>query len=1454
MKDNEADKAEDEKIAATSNNMNDGKDVGESHQEERQPCQQRPIHLESKSDADDNGETTSAVKEIETLVQEAALDHASSKSTSSNHDTIIHGSSSTTRNPPDGEHTSTDDQKPGSSRDSTTEGNSSSVGVKEHRGNAPQQEKQSPNVDKDQLTTEASTTRKGSEATKSLETRDDKQSVAPDPSNADVSMQEKSEETTKRKPSENDLRVSQHSSNLLSTEHATFPKQMEKHHPSEDLQTEVDAVTKTQNKPLHGEASIASNSTNPSRGTHKSHINPNRLPSKKRKASFSIDLSLASNLSPGSNPVQHQQYQPTRKLSGKDGDSSKRPRQDSILDKELTLDRQMQVGELTAGQNFKDKARTHSLAFSEDGMPRKGSLSQSGDGLARKNSLAFADDAILGAPIERVAIVGEYGRERLMSLGELTMGTAGSQEPLPMGKANMSSLRKDSLATSENLQSERRDRGISLGDFTFNITNSHEDTKELKQQSISNGIEAAASGSQRPRLGSMSSLDGDLAERKWSQDSTLPSFSPNKKDGGDGFVTVTESSALPKLDDILEDVVPGNVADTLDPITRPSLSMKASPSVAAIGLKTDTLPQTSSKNENGQNKAPSAEGKNPESKDRKESFSSSLASSAGEAAVAASNALEHFDSLASAGLKVDIDDEVATLPVPTKESKKSKKSGGEHARTENDADDSSKSISTHASREQQVLLEAIALTQNGNGSSQGNPRERFESISSHGLVTRQRDRLGSLGSVLDMGGGRRDRLESMGSALDMGGGRRDRLESMGSALDMGGGKRDRLESLGSALDMAGLTQGGRRERLESWGGMSDLSGMHVGGTGGDNGDFMAMAEEANLHDIDVPSSNTHSGSERIRRERERLHSIASLSEASLHGMPVAVGGIDVTVDIQAFVSATVESMGGQLAEIAGAVEMAAGIDNASGTDRMREGTDESELSSTASPLIGAASDKKTRARSLSVGSGILSVDHEALAAAVDAATAAASAFDLDNMERHSGSSVGSDNGKQRRDKHRVGRRQLPLSRVRGDSQIFDDKLISDIEKAKIRERARAAASAQNPLGKIGKSKAKVRAKAKPKVAKKRTKQKSPSPEKVVSGSPSDSCTPRHSNRATVQPDSMGSAPIVPSLAKPKAKPKTKTPAKDKGNQKWDNMFDHLIKFINAAREKETKGFSAEEKRSWAWDGNVPTNYKTDDGKALGRWVNNQRTAKTKGTLKDERIKRLEDAGLKWSVLSSNSWNDTLEELRIYVREKTKNGGQWDGNVPTNYQIKARPDGQFAGEDRNLGRWVNRQRSLFQAGKLRKDRKESLEQLGLKWSMLDSTTWEAMFDNLLVYIKEKKRTTGEWDGNVPANYKTPDDPPRALGRWINRQRSAHVKRKLKREHVEKLSAVGLKWSVHERQARELEEMDQREAAAAAAAAAQNPKDEAEDQRDSPLRPDAEPLSSSSLPIEGQSLPV
>ncbi len=302
-----------------------------------------------------------------------------------------------------------------------------------------------------------------------------------------------------------------------------------------------------------------------------------------------------------------------------------------------------------------------------------------------------------------------------------------------------------------------------------------------------------------------------------------------------------------------------------------------------------------------------------------------------------------------------------------------------------------------------------------------------------------------------------------------------------------------------------------------------------------------------------------------------------------------------------------------------------------------------------------------------------------------------------------------------------------------------------------------------------------------------------------------------------------------SQIKPTPVPSSTLPAKTgtlQSQQKWDDMFECLVRFIEETREKSTKNMTDEQKAAWIWDGNVQTSYKAPCGKALGRWINNQRSAKAKGALKDDREVRLVSTGLKWSVLTTNSWRQMLRELEIYVNEQTKDGQIWvsrvietdwavpadftlisffiqnspqDGNVPTNYKIKSNiPSYNTDDEEKNLGRWVNRQRSLFQAGKLKKDRQQDLEKIGLKWSVLLTTSWTTMYDSLCAYAEEKRKLSSHgWDGNVPANYKTRSNPSLSLGRWVNRQRSAHAKGRLKDEYVKQLDAVGLKWVIHAR---------------------------------------------------------
>jgi hypothetical protein len=113
----------------------------------------------------------------------------------------------------------------------------------------------------------------------------------------------------------------------------------------------------------------------------------------------------------------------------------------------------------------------------------------------------------------------------------------------------------------------------------------------------------------------------------------------------------------------------------------------------------------------------------------------------------------------------------------------------------------------------------------------------------------------------------------------------------------------------------------------------------------------------------------------------------------------------------------------------------------------------------------------------------------------------------------------------------------------------------------------------------------------------------------------------------------------------------------------------------------------------------------------------------------------------------------LRELKLYAQEKRQGGRRWDGNVPTNHKIVVERsiNGRKTEEEKNLGRWVNCQRSLYQKGKLKPERQVDLERVGLKWSVLVVASWSSMYEHLCAYARDQRaRNNGTWDGDVPQN--------------------------------------------------------------------------------------------------------
>ena len=185
---------------------------------------------------------------------------------------------------------------------------------------------------------------------------------------------------------------------------------------------------------------------------------------------------------------------------------------------------------------------------------------------------------------------------------------------------------------------------------------------------------------------------------------------------------------------------------------------------------------------------------------------------------------------------------------------------------------------------------------------------------------------------------------------------------------------------------------------------------------------------------------------------------------------------------------------------------------------------------------------------------------------------------------------------------------------------------------------------------------------------------------------------------------------------------------------------------------------------------VATDFVTVDGLKLGLWVRNQRYTKAKGKLFQEREDRLNTLGMVWDPLA-DAWELAFRKLAEY---RAENG---DVLVPRHF---------VTADDFKLGFWVKTQRHNKARGKLRQERVDRLNALGMLWNPL-ADAWELAFSKLVAYKAQNE------DVLVPADFVTTDDDFK-LGIWLSHQRTIKAKGRLSQERVARLNALGMVWDV------------------------------------------------------------
>ena len=204
---------------------------------------------------------------------------------------------------------------------------------------------------------------------------------------------------------------------------------------------------------------------------------------------------------------------------------------------------------------------------------------------------------------------------------------------------------------------------------------------------------------------------------------------------------------------------------------------------------------------------------------------------------------------------------------------------------------------------------------------------------------------------------------------------------------------------------------------------------------------------------------------------------------------------------------------------------------------------------------------------------------------------------------------------------------------------------------------------------------------------------------------------------------------------------------------------------------------------------VPYNHTNS---TLTKWIDRQRIQYRRYTegkpsqLTKERIEQLNQMGFVWSMTGpkvQTDWKVRLEHLKAY---KEIHG---DCLVSYNYP-----------QDPSLGKWVEKQRSLYkhiQDGKpsqLSLERIDALNQIDFTWSL--QTGWKVRYEELKRYKDERG------DCLVSHNYK----PNKALAKWCEKQRSQYKYKmegkpsQLTDERIADLERIGFAWTVRPAQTR------------------------------------------------------
>ena len=187
---------------------------------------------------------------------------------------------------------------------------------------------------------------------------------------------------------------------------------------------------------------------------------------------------------------------------------------------------------------------------------------------------------------------------------------------------------------------------------------------------------------------------------------------------------------------------------------------------------------------------------------------------------------------------------------------------------------------------------------------------------------------------------------------------------------------------------------------------------------------------------------------------------------------------------------------------------------------------------------------------------------------------------------------------------------------------------------------------------------------------------------------------------------------------------------------------------------------------------VPTSFKSDDGFKLGGWISNQREKYTTGTMKKERLDRLNAIGMIWQ--RPDPWEERFALAERYYRE------HGDLEIPSQYTV----NGIW------LSKWLDEQRQIKNGrrkGKSLTDEQIArLDSIGMRWEKKEEVKWREQFEDARAFHDSH----GHLD--IPIDYVSPRGTKTAV--WLKRQRELYRDGKLSSGREEQLRSINFDFSM------------------------------------------------------------